>query len=168
MTLKSIQVIRREEEAAKLKQQQKWDMNISRIDAVQNDYNTSRLSTGDNYMVQALKKVQQSNVTHDETLTRMNGNWLFNRSIQTESIEDEISEIARDELNKIKPKETSTSEFGLKQLETNKPKVTTEDKDMNWNIICEQLGKKRWEGNPKSFFNKLNEQAQISRKGQSI
>ena len=37
--------------------------------------------------------------------------------------------------------------------------------ELTWDFVLEQLDKKRWEntGNPKSYFNKLNEQ--VKRKG---
>lgn len=81
MTLKSIEVSRREEEQAKLKKQQKFQMELDRIESVNENYNTSRSSTNDKYMISALKRVKKSDVTLDEDLTRMNGNFLFNRNI---------------------------------------------------------------------------------------
>ena len=69
MTLKSIEVSRREEEQAKLKKQQKFQMELDRIESVNENYNTSRSSTTDKYMISALKRVQASDVTLDEDPT---------------------------------------------------------------------------------------------------
>ena len=57
MTLKSIEVSRREEEQAKLKKQQKFQMELDRIDSVNKNYNTLGSSTNDKYMISALKRV---------------------------------------------------------------------------------------------------------------
>lgn len=81
MTPKSIEVSRREEEQAKLKKQQKFQMELDRIESVNENYNTSRSSTNDKYMISALKRVQASDVTLDKDLTIMNGNFIFNRNI---------------------------------------------------------------------------------------
>ena len=53
MTLKSIEVSRREEEQSKLKKQQKFQMELDRIESVNENYNTSRSSTTDKYMISA-------------------------------------------------------------------------------------------------------------------
>ncbi|MDG1934846.1 MAG: hypothetical protein P8I83_00270 [Paracoccaceae bacterium] len=55
MTLKLIDVSRREEEQAKLKKQQKFQMEFDRIDSVNKNYNTLGSSTNDKYMISALK-----------------------------------------------------------------------------------------------------------------
>ena len=41
-------------------------------------------------------------------------------------------------------------------------------RELTWDFILEQLDRKRWNGNPPTFFNKLNEQLKIKKKGRLI
>ena len=44
------------------------------------DFNQLVFATNDHYMKDALTKVRQSNVTQSETVTRLHGTWMFNKS----------------------------------------------------------------------------------------
>jgi len=81
-TLVSLDVSRRREEQQKLKQTQQREMESRQIERDSKNFNQSVNATNDRYMVDALSKVRESNVTHPENLTRMNGSWMHNRSFK--------------------------------------------------------------------------------------
>ena len=77
-----LDVSRRREEHQKLKQTQQKQMDTRRIDRDSRNFNQSVHATKDRYMVDALTKVRESDVTHPESLTKMNGSWMHNRSFK--------------------------------------------------------------------------------------
>ena len=81
-TLVPIDVSRRREEHQKLKQTQQKQMDTRRIDRDSRNFNQSVNATNDRYMVDALNKVRKSDVTHPESLTKMHGSWMHNRSFK--------------------------------------------------------------------------------------
>ena len=81
-TLVPLDVSRRREEQQKLKQNQQREMESRRVDGDSRNFNQSVSATNDKYMVDALSKVRESDVTHPESLTRMNGTYFHNRSFK--------------------------------------------------------------------------------------
>jgi hypothetical protein len=65
-----------------VKQNQQREMESHRVDGDSRNFNQSVSATNDRYMVDALSKVRESDVTHPESLTRMNGSWMHNRSFK--------------------------------------------------------------------------------------
>jgi hypothetical protein len=55
-------------------------MDTDRMERNSQDFNQSVFATNDHYMKDALTKVRQSNVTQSETVTRLHGTWMFNKS----------------------------------------------------------------------------------------
>ena len=45
------------------------------------DFDQTQSAAQDSYMKDVLAKVRQSDVTHNETVTRLNGTWMFNKSL---------------------------------------------------------------------------------------
>ena len=80
--LVSLDVSRRREEQQTLKQNQQREMESRRVDRDSKNFNQSVNASNDKYMIDALSKVRESNVTHPENLTRMNGSWMHNRSFK--------------------------------------------------------------------------------------
>ena len=77
-----LDVSRRREERQKLKQNQQREMESRRVERDSRNFHQSVSATNDRYMVDALNKVRESDVTHPEDLTRMNGTWMHNRSFK--------------------------------------------------------------------------------------
>ena len=75
-------VSRREKENQLRKQAQQSEMDANRVQMTTRTWNSSVNASNDQYMVSALSKVRESNVTHHEDLTRLNGTWMFNKSRQ--------------------------------------------------------------------------------------
>ena len=46
------------------------------------DFDQTQGAAQDSYMRDAFAKVGQSDVTHSETITRLNGTWIFNKSLK--------------------------------------------------------------------------------------
>ena len=57
-------------------------MDLRKVNREQDAYNSSVAASSDDYMKSALNKVRQSNVTHNETVTRLNGTWLYNQTLK--------------------------------------------------------------------------------------
>ena len=68
--------IRREKEL-KLKQTQQSQMNTERAEASSRQFNQSVNASKDQYMIDALSKVRQSNVSLPDELTRYNGTYIY-------------------------------------------------------------------------------------------
>ena len=81
-TLVPIDVARRREEQQKLKQTQQREMESRQVERDSKNFNQSVNASNDKYMVDALSKVRESDITHPESLTRMNGTYFHNRSFK--------------------------------------------------------------------------------------
>ena len=81
-TLVPLDVSRRRKEHQKLKQTQQREMESRRVERDSRNFNQSVNATNDRYMVDALNKVRKSDVTHPESLTKMHGSWMHNRSFK--------------------------------------------------------------------------------------
>ena len=57
-------------------------MDTERVKRDSRDFNQSVDASKDKYMIDALTKVRESDVTLPETLTKLNGTWMHNRSIR--------------------------------------------------------------------------------------
>ena len=77
--LVSRNVSMRQRERQKQKTQQHNEMNARRVEREINAFNQSVAATTDTYMRDALNQVRQSDVTHNETLMRHNGTWMWNK-----------------------------------------------------------------------------------------
>ena len=77
-----LDVQKRKLDAEKLRHQQKIDMNMRRVEDASNRFRSSVNAFNDHDMADALKKVRQSNVTLPDDLTRLNGTWMHNRSLE--------------------------------------------------------------------------------------
>ena len=75
-------VSRRQQDQQKLRQSQQSQMDSKRVEKDRRDFNQSVGASNDLYMKDALAKVRQSDVTHNETVTRLNGTWMFNKSLK--------------------------------------------------------------------------------------
>jgi hypothetical protein len=82
-TLVSLEVSRRREKLQKLqklKENPEKQMKFCLIQSDSKNFNQSVSATHDRYMIDALNKVRESDVTLPEDLTRMNGTWMRNQS----------------------------------------------------------------------------------------
>ena len=75
-------VSRRQQDQQKLRQSQQSQMDSKRVEKDRRDFNQSVSASEDSYMTSALAKVRQSDVTHNETVTRLSGTWLYNQTLK--------------------------------------------------------------------------------------
>ena len=75
-------VSRRQQDLQKLRQSQQSQMDSKRVEKDRRDFNQSVSASNDHYMKDALTKVRQSDVTHNETVTRLNGTWFYNQTLK--------------------------------------------------------------------------------------
>ena len=75
-------VYRRQQDQQKLRQSQQSQMDSKRVEKDRRDFNQSVSASEDSYMTSALAKVRQSDVTHNETVTRLSGTWLYNQTLK--------------------------------------------------------------------------------------
>ena len=76
-------VSQRTHEESKLKKTQQKQLQKRLVEKPSDAWRQTLDASGDTYIASALKKVRQSTVTHDETLTRMSGTWLFNQTLNS-------------------------------------------------------------------------------------
>lgn len=77
LTPRSVSI--RNHQQQKIRDAQKSEMDTKRVNTKQDAYNSSVAASSDDYMKTALARVRESNVTHAESLTRMNGSWMWNQ-----------------------------------------------------------------------------------------
>ena len=77
-----IAVTRRELEDQEKRQSQQSQMDVNRVQQTTRTWNSTVSAVNDQYMVSALAKVRESNVSHHEDLTRINGTWLHNQNMK--------------------------------------------------------------------------------------
>ena len=75
-------VYRRQQDQQKLRKSQKSEMDRKLVGKDGRDFDQTQSAAQDSYMSDALAKVRQSDVTHNETVTRLNGTWMFNKSLK--------------------------------------------------------------------------------------
>ena len=75
-------VYRRQQDQQKQRKSQKSTMDANWVERDRRDFNQSVSASNDHYMKDALTKVRQSDVTHNETVTRLNGTWLYNQTLK--------------------------------------------------------------------------------------
>ena len=75
-------VSRRQQDQQKLRQSQQSQMDSKRVEKDRRDFHQSVGASNDLYMKDALAKVRQSDVTHNETITRLNGTWFYNQTLK--------------------------------------------------------------------------------------
>jgi len=154
MTILKSKELQLQEKAKKEKQQQQR-IELSYKNA---SYATERQqfvndSVSDKYMIEALKKVKESNVSIDNNFAQFHGTALWNPVTRSNK---KIEKVAVPVINNIKSR---IDESIQSDANTDKPKVLTETSGVSLDTIYEQLGKKRWNGNPKTYFNKLHTQS---------
>ena len=79
-TLVSRDVTRRLKEKEELKQIQKYEMGVNQVNQPNNLFGKSTSAINDKYIHEPMKKVNESNTTIDENLSRMHGTFFFNRN----------------------------------------------------------------------------------------
>ena len=67
----------RREKKLKLKQTQQSKMDTERVEMSKRQFNQSVNASKDQYMIDALSKVRQSNVSLPDALTRFNGTYIY-------------------------------------------------------------------------------------------
>ena len=75
-------VYRRQQDQQKHRQSQKSTMDANWMERDRRDFDQTVSASNDHYMKDALTKVRQSDVTHNETVTRLNGTWLYNQTLK--------------------------------------------------------------------------------------
>jgi hypothetical protein len=80
-TLVSLDVSRRRKEKEELKQLQKYEMGLKQTNLSQNLSDKSTSAFNDKHIYSAMNKVNQSDETIDENLSRISGTFFWNRNI---------------------------------------------------------------------------------------
>ena len=75
-------VSRRQQHQQKLRQSQQSQMDSKRVEKDRRDFHQPVSASNDLYMKNALAKVRRSDVTHNETVTRLSGTWLYNQTLK--------------------------------------------------------------------------------------
>ena len=158
-TIVSLDVSRRAKELAELKQIQKYEMSFNQIENEKDNYNKSTSASKDNYMIEALSRVRQSDVTFNNDYTDINGSGLFNPKVKPKQQMIIRKKVTKDSVNGLrhKPKQTNKPKT---EVEINEDKIVPYD----WNEMCKQLGKPRLREEV-SYFGSLRRSLKTKRKG---
>ena len=165
-TLVSLEVSRREKEKAELKQIQKYEMGLKQIESKEGNYISSTSSSKDKYMIEAMKKVQQSDITFAPTLTDVNGSGMYHLKQRhshpstTKTLSGKNKRVVPFKKSVIKTESVMPNVVAAK---TNQTKIQHESKELSYDLILEQLGRKRWKSNPSSFFGELREALTVTK-----
>ena len=146
-TIVSSKVSMRERDKKLLKEEQNTRMQLRQVEQGNEHYSQTQSAFADKHMINALKRVQESDVTVDTSYSRYQGSSLF-----TESIGQSLKKVERNALRKIKKdlsKRTPTDAVSkiepIGTIKTIRPVETTSKKkqlkESLWKKICRQVGK---------------------------
>ena len=146
-TIVSSEVSKRNRDKQLLKEQQNKEMQLRQVERGNDTYSHTQSAFNDKHMINALKKVQESDVTVDTSYSRYQGSSLY-----TESIGQSMKKVERNALRKIKKdlsKRTPTDAVSkiepIGTIKTIRPVETTSKKkqlkESLWKKICRQVGK---------------------------
>jgi hypothetical protein len=76
-------ISQRDAETLKLKEIQQKQMDLKAVKRPTDSFDQCKSAINDSYITDALRKVRESEVTHSESLTRINGSWLFNKTLDS-------------------------------------------------------------------------------------
>ena len=97
MTLITQEAQKRLKDKEDLKRQQKYDLELHKLNQKQEMHYENSNAFNDKHIMKVMHKVSESDVSLDESLTRMNGNWLFNRNMKPErklAVENTVIELS--------------------------------------------------------------------------
>jgi len=146
-TIVSNEVSKRNRDKQLLKEQQNKEMQLRQVERGNDTYSHTQSAFNDKHMINALKKVQESDVTVDTSYSRYQGSSLY-----TESIGQSMKKVERNALRKIKKdlsKRTPTDAVSkiepIGTIKTIRPVETTpkkkELKESLWKKVCRQVNK---------------------------
>ena len=149
-TIVSMNVTRKENDKRKLKEQQKKEMELRQVEHVSNSYRNAQSAFNDTHVVDALKKVQESDTTVDVGFARFSGTSLYTESLG-KSLDKSLDKLQKDTMDRIKrifPTYVKDDELDKpKEMDsTVKNKTASTDsikEDITWDLICSQIGKER-------------------------
>ena len=138
----SMDVIRKQNNKRKLKEEQKKAMDLRHVEHMSNGYRSTQSAFNDTHVADALKKVQENDTTVDVGFARFNGSNLY-----TESVGQSSGQQQKDTLNKPTKKlsaKKSIKKINIdKPIKTNKSPTTYMKEEITWDLICSQVGKER-------------------------
>ena len=146
-TIVSGAVSKRNRDKQLLKEKQNKEMQLRQVERSNDTYSNTQSAFNDKHMINALKKVQESDVTVDTSYSRYQGSSLY-----TESIGQSLEKVEKNALRKIKKdlsKRTPTDAVSkiepIGTIKTIRPVETTSKKkqlkETLWKRICRQVGK---------------------------
>ena len=146
-TIVSGAVSKRNRDKQLLKEKQNKEMQLRQVERSNDTYSNTQSAFNDMHMINALKKVQESDVTVDTSYSRYTGSSLY-----TESIGQSLEKVEKNALRKIKKdlsKRTPTDAVSkiepIGTIKTIRPVETTSKKkqlkESLWKKICRQVGK---------------------------
>ena len=146
-TIVSSEVSKRNRDKQLLKEQQNKEMQLRQVERGNDTYSHTQSAFNDKHMINALKKVQESDVTVDTSYSRYQGSSLY-----TESIGQSLKKVEKNALRKIKkdlskrtPTDAVSTIHPIGTIKTIRPVETTSKKkqlkESLWKKICRQVGK---------------------------
>lgn len=128
-----------------LKEQQNKQMQLKQVEQNGVAYKNTQSAFADKHIAEALKKVQQSDVTIDKSYSRFQGSSLY-----TESIGQSLKKVERNALRKIRktlPKHEPTNAVSIKEpIEKSKSSKQSIEETL-WQRVCRQVNKPRLTAN---------------------
>ena len=141
----SSEVSLRERNKQLVKEQQNKEMQLRQVEQGSGTYKHTQSAFNDKHMIEALKKVKQSDTTIDASYSRFQGS-----SYYTESIGQSLKKVERNALRKIKkdlpktlPKDAITTTEPTAKTPSNKHPI----EETFWQRVCRQIDKPRFSGN---------------------
>ena len=134
-TIVSGAVSKRNRDKQLLKEQQNKEMQLRQVERGNDTYSHTQSAFNDKHMINALKRVQESDVTVDTSYSRYQGSSLY-----TESIGQSYKRVGKKTPNRIA---IETPKINLKEVTSTIEPVKTkkELKETLWKKVCRQVGK---------------------------
>ena len=131
----SSEVSMRERDKKLLKEQQNKEMQLRQVEQGNDTYSHTQSAFNDKHMINALKRVQESDVTVDTSYSRYQGSSLY-----TESIGQSYKRVEKKTPNRIA---IETPKINLKEVTSTIEPVKTKKplKESLWKKVCRQVNK---------------------------
>ena len=146
-TIVSSKVSMRERDKKLLKEEQNTRMQLRQVERGNDTYSHTQSAFNDKHMINALKRVQESDVTVDTSYSRYQGSSLYTESIgqSLKKVEKNALRKIRKDLSKRTPPDAVSTIHPIGTIKTIRPVETTskkkELKETLWKTICKQVNK---------------------------
>ena len=132
-------------------------MDFNRLEQRNSNYRAAQSASKDTYMMEALKKVKESNTTIDTDLSMFNGSYLYTESQTKKGLHQSLETLECAVMEDVQSLSTKPKSIKTKpHVPSSSTNLTEKYEQGSWKLILEQVGRKRIRNDrPFGFFGNL-------------